>query len=65
MIANILAYGQFAPRAGQQGSTAIKSDSAVFKAWASSCTLHRGYMNMANPLAGRASAGNEKNAVGG
>jgi hypothetical protein len=64
LIANILAYGQFAPRAGQQGSTAIKSDSAVFKAWASSCTLHRGYMNMANPLAGRASAGNEKNAVG-
>ncbi len=64
LMSHILVYGQFAPRAGQPGSTAIKCDSAVFKEWASSCILYRGYMNIANPSAGRASAGSENNAVG-
>jgi len=39
-------YAQFAPGAGQAGSTAIYKDSTVFKAWATTCLVKRGFINI-------------------
>lgn len=60
----LFSFAQFAPRAGEVGSTAIFKDSSVFKVWASSCKLNRGYMNIANPSAGLASVGDENAPLG-
>jgi hypothetical protein len=39
---------QFPPPAGQEGSTAIFKDSSVFIGWATSCTVHRGYIQISD-----------------
>ena len=59
-----LLFAQFAPQAGQKGSTAIFKDSSVIKSWAKSCKLFRGYQNIANPAAGYASIGDENAPLG-
>ncbi len=38
--------GQFAPAVGEEGSTAIYKDSAIIKAWATNCTVKRGFINI-------------------
>lgn len=43
------AFGQYAPAAGQPGSTAIHADSSVFQAWATTCTVDRGPMDITAP----------------
>lgn len=55
---------QFAPPAGQSGSTAIHSDSSVFVAWASAGTLQRGYVKVDEPELGFASYGLPEDAFG-
>lgn len=40
---------QFAPPAGQEGSSAISADSSCFVAWAISCSIERGYVNISEP----------------
>ena len=55
---------QFAPPAGQPGSTAISADSAVFVQWASSCTVERGYMDISDTTLGFASYGADTAAAG-
>lgn len=45
----IYAQGSFAPAAGEPGSTAIHRDSSAIVAWASSCTVERGYINITDP----------------
>lgn len=55
---------QFAPPAGQPGSTAIHSDSSVFVAWASSGTLQRGHVKVTEPELGYASYGQPSDAYG-
>jgi hypothetical protein len=60
----LLSIAQFAPQAGQKGSTAIFQDSSAFKAWAKSCKLFRGFQNIANPTAGLASIGDENAPLG-
>lgn len=40
---------QFAPPAGQEGSSAISADSSCFVAWAISCNIERGYVNISEP----------------
>ncbi len=55
---------QFAPAAGVQGTTAIQKDDAGFKEWATGCTVQRGFMNIADTMLGRASAGVDTNAIG-
>lgn len=40
---------QFAPAAGQPGSTAIHKDSSIIEAWATGIELIRGYINVSNP----------------
>lgn len=60
----LFSFAQFAPQAGQTGSTAIFKDSSAFKSWANSCKLFRGYQNIANPSAGLASVGDENAPLG-
>lgn len=58
------AYAQFAPPAGQPGSTAIFKDSSIIVAWASGCTVVRGYQDISDSTLGLASAGDSSMAVG-
>ena len=37
---------QYAPAAGQAGSTAIHKDSSIFKGWATNCVVERGFINI-------------------
>lgn len=55
---------QYPPAAGQEGTTAIHTDSSIFIGWASSCVLDRGPMNIQQPSSGQASFGNENEATG-
>ena len=62
-FANIL-KAQFPPAAGLPGSTAIHKDSVQWVAWASNCTVQRGFLNIANPSAGQVNSGSEQDACG-
>lgn len=55
---------QFAPRAGEPGSTALHKDSSVFTAWAFSAQLKRGWMDASDTSLGYTSAGNENSVLG-
>ncbi len=57
-------FAQFAPQAGIAGSTAIRADSAAFVAWATGCTVQRGYLDIADPSAGRAISGEDAMGTG-
>lgn len=57
-------HAQFAPAAGQPGSTAIHKDSSVFVEWAGKCTITRGPMDVSDSTLGPASIGREKEAFG-
>ena len=60
----IKGFPQFAPPAGQPGSTAIYKDSSCFVAWATSCKIIRGYQNIADTALGFASTGDSSMALG-
>jgi len=45
------ASAQFAPGVGQAGTTAIFKDSSVFKAWAVTCVVNRGFINIEDTTA--------------
>jgi hypothetical protein len=64
LLAQRLAFSQFAPPAEQAGSTAIHSDSTIFIAWANTCVVERGWMNIAIADSGRVSFGADSAAVG-
>lgn len=55
---------QFAPAAGQPGSTALRHDSSCFVAWAAECTVQRGLMDKSEPDSGFASVGSGSSAIG-
>ena len=57
-------WAQFAPAAGQPGTTAMHADSSAFVGWATGCTVERGPMNVANPSLGVANFGSEEDAIG-
>lgn len=64
-ISNCLwGYGQFAPGVGQAGTTAIYKDSSAFVAWASGCTVKRGYQDISNQSLGYATVGDSSMALG-
>ncbi|MCK4630415.1 MAG: T9SS type A sorting domain-containing protein [Bacteroidales bacterium] len=56
--------GQYAPPAGEEGSTAIYMDSSVFTGWATDCYVIRGPMNASDPGAGPATYGAPSDAIG-
>jgi hypothetical protein len=55
---------QFPPAAGMAGSMALHKDSVQWVAWANSCTVQRGFLNIANPSLGTVSSGTEQDACG-
>jgi hypothetical protein len=58
------AEAQFEPVAGYPGTTAIAADSSAFVAWATGCSIHRGYRDIAVPDSGYASVGDSASAIG-
>lgn len=46
LLFGVTALGQFPPPAGQPGTTAIQKDSTIFRFWANSCTVERGFINI-------------------
>ncbi len=58
------AGAQYAPQAGQPGSTAVSASSAAIVAWAQHCSVRRGLMDIADPSLGYASAGDSVNGLG-
>jgi hypothetical protein len=55
---------QYAPQVGMSGTTAISASSNLFTGWATNCTIQRGYMDIAQPSLGYASAGDSSLAIG-
>lgn len=67
IILSIFAFdslAQFAPAAGQPGSTAIHKDSSAFKAWATACSLQLGWQDISDTSLGRANTGSASAAIG-
>ncbi|MCX7650379.1 MAG: T9SS type A sorting domain-containing protein [Flavobacteriales bacterium] len=58
------ARAQFAPPAGQPGSTAIPQDSSAFVAWATGCTVERGPQDISNLSLGYTTVGDSASAIG-
>ncbi len=63
-LIQLLAVAQFAPPAGQLGTTAIHKDSSVFVAWATGCSIIRGYQDISDTSLGYASVGDSSMALG-
>lgn len=57
-------WSQYAPPAGQPGTTAMAGDSSIFIAWAISCTVEAGPVNISQASLGLASYGVENDACG-
>jgi len=57
-------FPQFAPPAGQTGSTAIFKDSSCFVGWATACEIQRGYQNIADTALGKTTTGDSSAALG-
>ncbi|MCB0641209.1 MAG: T9SS type A sorting domain-containing protein [Phaeodactylibacter sp.] len=57
-------FGQYAPPAGQPGSTAVPADSPYFTAWGTMADLEVGPIDITDPDLGLATAGTLENAYG-
>ncbi len=57
-------WGQYAPPAGEEGSTAVYMDSSIFTGWATDCYVIRGPMNASYPDTGLATFGVPSDATG-
>ena len=65
VILPLLSVAQFAPPAGQEGTTAMHADSSAFVAWATGCVVEHGYINITNPSLGLTGPGYpDENALG-
>lgn len=60
----VVLRAQFAPPAGQPGTTAMHSDSSAFVAWATGCVVERGPQQIDKPDLGNAYYGADADAVG-
>jgi hypothetical protein len=60
----LFGHAQFAPPAGQAGSTAMSKDSSAFINWASSCRLTRGWEDISNAASGYPTVGDSSSAIG-
>jgi hypothetical protein len=64
LFSSIKSFAQFPGPAGTEGSTAMHKDSSAFVAWATGCTVVRGYQDISNPSLGLASVGDSTMALG-
>jgi len=60
----LLLRGQFAPRAGEPGSTAMAAQAGVWTGWAQTCEVTRGYLDITQPSNDTTSAGTPESALG-
>lgn len=59
-----IANGQYPPQAMQVGSDAIHADDTGIVAWATGCTVKRGWMNIMDTTLGKTSVGTSSDALG-
>lgn len=64
VFAYLLSNAQFAPPAGMSGSTAIAKSDPAIQAWATGCTIERGWVNIADTLLGHTTVGTASSAIG-
>ena len=64
MLAGLTGRAQFAPQAGMAGSTAVSASSPDIVAWATHCSVQRGYIDIASPSLGLTITGDSTSAVG-
>jgi hypothetical protein len=64
VVLPLLSVAQFAPPAGQEGTTAIHADSSIFVTWATGCVVERGPMRIDKPQNGVASYGVDADGIG-
>jgi hypothetical protein len=64
LFQTFFAFSQFAGPVGHITSNAIHKDSTVFKSWANSCSVIRGYQDVANTSLGYVSVGVDTNGIG-
>ncbi len=65
LVLSVMVNAQYAPPAGQVGTTAIAKDSSVIVSWATAVTdFNRGYQDIANPSGGLATFGDSTEALG-
>ena len=64
ILITVNVFSQYAPAAGQEGSTAISADSSVFIEWAKNCDVTRGYLKISDTSMGYVSYGNTESALG-
>ncbi|RUA29781.1 MAG: T9SS C-terminal target domain-containing protein [Bacteroidetes bacterium] len=64
LISSVYAKAQYAPAAGQPGSTAVYKDSSIIVAWANQATITRGWQNIANQSLGKVTIGDANSPVG-
>ncbi|MEZ5016549.1 MAG: T9SS type A sorting domain-containing protein [Flavipsychrobacter sp.] len=57
-------HAQYAPQATVSGSTAIQNSDNSIVGWAKSCTIERGYMDIADKAKGKVTLGDPSYAVG-
>jgi len=55
---------QYAPQTPLQGNTAIPQNDSRFVDWAATCTLQRGWLNIADKSLGQPTLGSEADAIG-
>jgi len=60
----VFANAQFAPAAGQPGTSAVKKDSSAIVNWAISCKITRGLQDISNGGGAYASVGDSSKAIG-
>lgn len=61
---NVCIFAQFPGGVGTLGTTAIHKDSSIFIAWATQCTVTRGFIDISNPSLGSVSFGHDSLALG-
>jgi hypothetical protein len=59
-----VAVAQFAPPAGQPGTTAMHKDSTAFIAWATGSKIVRGYQDVSDPSLGYPTVGDSTSVIG-
>ena len=59
-----ISCAQFPGAAGTAGSTAIFKDSSIFVAWGNTCSVQRGFQNIADTTVGFTSTGDSSLAIG-
>ncbi|MDC1370957.1 T9SS type A sorting domain-containing protein [Flavobacteriales bacterium] len=59
-----MGQGSYVPAAGQIGTTAMHKDSSSFVAWATNCSVKRGYQQINDSTLGKASLGDSTDVYG-